>query len=592
MAQGKYQARDIKGLTPAIDSTQSPELFALSGRNYVFDSLGVKSPFGNRYLSPLTLSNPAHMQGVRLRLAGGDRVFHFVSCGIIEWDEADGGWRLIYRTLLDTTASPYRWTFEYLNGFLYFAHPLAGLIVLNLDSDRCGLHADMEGIGTPELVIAVSQNNGRLGVLTQTNLSWSAPSDGLNFSPSFAGAGAQVLSERVAGDPIMLTSYARGFLTWTTGGVMRSEFSGDAAVYRHRTLNTEYRPINSFCSVRIDEDTSIILDERGLFQSRGDALTPYAPLFNEFLINFLQENPYRSGANLRLEWDDRQRRLYLSYSPSYADPLYESCFVYYPPLDKWGEFNESHYGIFPIKIGGSERADDYFGFADESGRVRYWRSTGSREAEVETAAGPAEANLYTPALDKQSQYEEDEDGQSVSSSIRISTSSRAGITKPEGYYNTGVTSPIAVELQGLDSLVRLGYIRLTGPEAADEITELTSAILRSVQSGDSDVLTEDFDLVPDGVEDEDYNVEVGSEDLGLTPLNYINHTFEVVGTIDGESEFQRVEPELSQYEKAARFYVMTVAGIWHIVEIGAEAIGEAFHLKTLEFTGTSGGRLL
>lgn len=590
MAEGRYQARDIQGLTPGIDATQSDKLFALTGRNYVFDSLGVKSPFGNRFLSAVPIFNAAHMQGVRLRLSGGDRVFHFLGCGIVEWDEAAGGWRVIYATTIDTTATPYRWTFEYLSGYLYFAHPLAGLVVYNLDTDRCDPH-DEVGLGTPELVVAVSQNNGRLGVLTRDLLAWSAPSNGLNFVPTFGGAGAQVLSERVAGDAIMVTSYARGFLTWTTGGVMRSEFSGDAAVFRHRTLNTEYRPINSFCTIRVDEDTCIILDERGLFQSRGDALTPYSPIFNEFLIGFLQENPFRSGANLRLEWDDRQRRLYLSYSPSYADPIYESCFVYYPPLERWGEFSESHYGIFPLKIGGSERADDYFGFADVTSRARYWRSTGSRELAVEESTGPALANLYLAALQKQSQYAEDEVGLRLGTSARISTTSRAGITKPEGYYVTGVTSPIAAQLTGLNALIRLGYVRLEGA-VADTLMEVNSVIVRSVRSGDSDVLTEDFNLVPSGVSNEDYNVAAGAEDLGLTPINYINHTLELVGTVDGESEFLRVTPQLELYAKASRVYSCTVPGIWHIIELGAESIGEAFHLKTLELTGTNAGRLL
>lgn len=590
MGEQKYQARDVQGLTPGIDATQSEKLFALTGRNYVFDSLGVKSPFGNRFLSPVPIFNAAHMQGVRLRLAGGDRVFNFLGCGIAEWDEATGGWRIIYATTIDTTASPYRWTFEYLSGYLYFAHPLAGLIVYNLDTDRCDPHVRV-GTGTPALVVAVSQNNGRLGVLTRDLLAWSAPSDGLNLTPTFGGAGAQVLSERVAGDVIMLTSYARGFLTWTTGGVMRSEFSGDAAVFRHRTLNTEYRPLNSFCVIRVDEDTCIILDERGLFQSRGDALTPYSPIFNEFLISFLQENRFRTGANLRLEWDDRQRRLYLSYSPSYADPIYESCFVYYPPLERWGEFSESHYGIFPVKISGSERADDYFGFADATSRVRYWRSVGSRESPVAERIAARTANLYLPAIEKQSQFAEDEAGLRLGSSLRISTTSRAGITKPEGYYATGVTSPIVAQLTGLNSLIRLGYVRLEG-SVADTLMEVNSVIVRSVRSGESDVLTENFNLVPDGISNEDYNVEAGAEDLGLTPINYINHTLELVGTNDGESEFNRVTPTLELYEKASRVYSCTVQGIWHIIEIGAESVGEAYHLKTLELTGTNAGRLL
>lgn len=588
MAQGKYQARDVKGLTPGLDATQSNELFALGGRNYVFDSLGVKSPFGDRLVSAIPLGNPFHVQGVRLKLRGGDRCFMFMAFGIVEWLEDTGTYQYIYVTD-DTTLSPYRWTFEYLNAHLYFAHPQIGLLAYNIDTSRCERHEDV-GVGTPTQIICVTQNNGRLCVLTPTIFAWSAPSNGLDFTPTFGGSGFQVLAERVAGDAIMSHGYARGVLTWTTGGVMRSEFSGDAAVFRHRTLNTEYRPINSFCTVRIDEDTIIVLDERGLFQSRGESLTPYAPLFNEFLITFLQENKYRNGTNVRLEWDDRQRRLYVSYSDSYANAVFEKCFVYYPPLDKWGEFNEPHYGILPVRIANSERADDYFGFVDATGCLRYWKSTGSRE----DLANPlfSTANLYLPALSKPAQFAADEIGMRLNSSLRISTFSRAGMVKIEGYYANNVLTPLAVLRKDLNALVRFGYMRLEGTSAADQMSEITSVILRSVKSGDSDLIAEDFNLVPDGVANIDYNVGIGSEDLGLNPINYINHTFELVGTVDGDSEFVRQTPFLESYQKAARFYSCSVVGIWIIAEIGAASVGDAFHLKTFELTGVSAGRFL
>lgn len=592
MAEGKFQVLDMKGLTPGVDPTVSREIFALGGRNYVFDSKGVKSPFGNRAVSLVPLENADHIQGVRLRITGGDRTFWFVRHGIIEWDEDLGGWRTVFVTP-DTANAPYRWTFEYLNGYLYFAHPAVGILVLNVESNYCAPHEEV-GIGTPEQVLAISQNNGRLGVLTTTTLSWSAPSNGLNFTPALGQAGAQVVAERIAGDPIMLTSHARGFLTWTTGGVMRSEFTGDKAVFRHRTLQTEYRPINSFCTARVDEDTVIILDERGLFRSRGDQVSPFAPIFNEFLIGFMQERDYNVGQAVRIEWDDLQRRLYLSYSDSYANPIYEKCFVYYPPLDKWGEFNESHYGILPLKIGDSERADDYFGFVDGSRVARYWLGTGSRQKSVADSTGPETANLYIPEIEKPAQAIVGEEGRIVSAYGKLRGFDATLITQIEGYYTDGASVPQVPELTGLNSLVKFGLFRLTGEQAADEVSEITSVVIRNVISGESDVLTEDFMLVPDGTSDEDYQAIVGEEsvDLGIDPLNYINHTFELVGTKDGDTDWVRQTPELVDYDRAARYFACTVPGVWHIAEIGAESVGEVFHVKTFELTGTSQGRLL
>lgn len=590
MAEGRFQASDIKGRTPGLEPTQSKELFALEGRNYTFDSLGVKSPFGNRLLTPVSFVRPAHAQGVRLRLRGGDRVFHLLADGIYEWDEAAGGYQTIFQ-IPSAIVTPYRWTHQYLNGQMYFAHPTTGLLVLNLDTGICAPHEDV-AIGTLPRIMSVTENNGRLVVMTDEFYGWSAPSNGLDFKPTFGGAGFQKIAERVAGDPILALSYARGVMTWTTGGIMRAEFSGDTSVFRFRTLNTEYRPINSFCMARVDEDTVIFLDERGLFQTRGEAITPYAPVFNEFLINFLQDNKYRDGTNVRLEWDDRKRYLFLSYSDSYASPLFEKCFVYYPPLDKWGEFNESHYGILPIRIDDSERADEYFGFVDESGRPRYWRGGGAREVSVAAAANPQVANLFRPVIQKPTQSLNEESGMALSSSAKLSGFSRDGIVKIEGYYLPGATTPVIAELTGLDSMFRFGLLRLITDGPADAMGEVTSVLIRSVKSGDSDVLSVDFNLVPDGTDDEDFNELVGEEDLGLEPINYINHTFELIGTIDGGSDFVRETPSLVTFHRELRTFACSVPGIWHIVEIGAESAGEAYHLRTFELTATNAGRYL
>jgi hypothetical protein len=588
--EGKFAVREMKGLTPGIEPSVSNEVFALGGRNYTFNSKGVKSSFGNRLLSAVPIGLPQNVQGVRLRLRGGDRCFTFAGDGIREWDETAGGWRIIYETV-DTTLQPYRWTFEYLAGWLYFAHPSVGLLALNLDTGVCYRHEEV-GVATPTQVIAVSLNNGRLGVLTTTTLSWSAASNGLNFSPSLGGAGAQVLAERVPGDAVMVTSYARGFMVWTTGGVMRSEFTGDTSVYRHRTLNTEYRPMNSFCIARVDIDTVVVLDERGLFMTQGEALKAYAPLFNEFLIEFLQERNYRFYDSVRIEWDDLQKQLYLSYSDTYASPLYEKAFVYYPPLDKWGEFTETHYGILPWLIPDSEREDDYFGFVDASGLPRYWLTTGSRESFPVYADV---SNLFQPTIQRSVQMASDEGVRFMPSAGRLRgfdpQTHIAAITR-EGYHAQGSTTPVTPTLESLDALIRFGLFRLASDGVADATCEINSVVIRSVQSGDEDVVQEDYNTIPDG-EDEDYNdLPDQAEDLGVSPLNYVNHTFELIGTKDGDTDFVRVAPIMTHFERAARFYACTVPGVWHIAEVGASSVGESFHITTFELTGSLAGRLL
>lgn len=583
MGTQAYKAQDFQGLTPAIDQRQSDKLYALGGRNYVFDSLGPKSPFGNRFLTPYPLGLPEHVQSCRLKLRGGDRVFYFVGDCIIEWREDLGGWKFIYVTG-DITSSPYRWTNGYLNGYMYFCHPATGILVYHIDSDVC---LPLTGDGVPTEPISICINNGRLCVMDETWFTWSAPSNGLDFVPRLGGPGQQKINDRVAGDSMMITPYARGVLCWTTGGVMRCEFTGDAAVYRFRAINTEYRLINPFCSFQMDNDTVVILDERGLFQSKGESPTPLTPIFNEYLIGWLQKYDLKLGQNVRLEWDDLQRRLYVSVSLSEHTAIYEKAFVLYPPLDKWGVFEEEHYGIGPVLIQTSERGDDYFGFTDNTGRVRYWDEIGTREVIPVTP----NLNSHYPAIQKPAFSEIAEDGVVLSSSFSMNSINSIIYVGPAGYseWDSNILAP--VETQGLDAVIHLGLFRLSGDQSHDRLMEVSQIFIASNISGAETIENSDYNLVPDESDDEDYQIAVGSEDFGLDPLNYVNHDIRLIGTIDGVTAWQDCIPELTLFNQAGRYYSCGVTGLWHILEISATTDGDMFHLRVFELTVADAGRL-
>lgn len=590
MASTTVPVRDMKGLTPAVDPAVSSEIFALTGRNYLFDSLGPRSIYGNRLLLPHERTKPNQVQGIRVRIRDRDRTFLMDGDGIWEWRESPGGFVNIYATP-DTSLSPYRWSHGYLNGYLYLAHPRVGLLALDIDSGICYPHYQI-GEATPEEVLAITINNGRLIVVGPTLFSWSEPSNGLSFVPTLGGGGFQVIGDKVPGNPIAVSDYVRGCLTWTAGGVMRSEFTGDAAVYRHRAIHTDYRPVNSFCSVRVDNDSVIILDERGLFRSQGESPAPYAPVFNEFLANYIQEHDLNIGNNLRLEWDSLRRLLYVSVSHSYASNIYEKAFVYYPPLDKWGIFNEEHYGILPILIADSQRADDYFGFVDSEGRVRYWDDVGSREKPASESTSKRSANLYRPITPRTVQDSDSDLGTYMPAWGRADTVSRAGMTQPAGYYVTGATTPITPELLGLDSKIQFGLFRPNGNQAADEMSEVVNVLIRSVQSGDPATVSEDFLTVPDTSDNQDYNIVTGTLDYGITPTTYVNHGFRIIGSLDGITEFQSTEPSLVGFVRGARYYSCSCVGVWHIMEVTAANPGESFHIKAFEPTFVPAGRLL
>lgn len=580
-----YRMSDVKGLTPAVDPTRSNDLFALNGRNYIFDAIGPKSPFGNRLLLPQPLVDSNHVQGIRLKLRGGDRCFTFTHKAILEWREDTGGWRVIYVTD-DTSVQPYRWTFGFLSGNLFFCHPVVGIIQYNLDADAASA---LTTEGTPTDALAICVDNGRLIAVTPEYLFWSDPSDGTNFSPKLGGAGFQKLAARVPGYPVMVSSYAKGVLTWTTGGVLRSDYTGDQETYRHRALNTEYRPLNSFCVFQSDENTIVILDERGFFQSSGEPPTPFAPVFNEFLIQWLQANKLRLTdiPNVRLEWDDRQRLLYLSYSMSRSNPVYEDAFVLYPPTQKWGQFSESHYGILPFRIGTGERMDDYFGFVDGDRQARYWLATGSRE---KFDPAPTD-NLYYPPIQKPFHYEGGDEGTVLSSSGILNTVPTKPLNQRAGYYPIDGGTPTPPTLMGLFAKIQIGFIRNGKDVSYDELSELSQIMVRSAQSGPIARTSVDFNLAPPPAQD--FNQVDESAYYGVDEINYVNHGLMVIPTVDGISVFNGiVEPMLVGFSRGGRHFSLSAVGLWHIIELTANDVGEAFHLRTLEITATSAGRLL
>jgi len=520
-----WRATEVKGLTPAVDLRGAQGVFAVGGKNFYFDSLGPKSGFGNRLLSNFPLPLPEHVQGVRIKSGAVDAAFTFEGTQILEWDEFEQEYDIVHVTP-NTLANPYRWTSGYLNGKFYFCHPAVGILVRD---EVTKVTAKLVGPGVPQYPLAICIDNGRLIVIDAKFMYWSAQSNGADFEPRIGGAGFQLINERVSGHPIMCNSYSGGVLVWTTSGVMRSEFTGDEAVYRHRGINTEYRPINSFCTAQLDDNTVIVLDERGIFQSRGESPEPLTPLFNEFLIEYMRKNKLKIGQNIRIEWDDLRRMLYVMVSTSFASPLYERCFVLYPPLDKWGTFDEPHYGILPIQINANQRQGSYYGFVGADKKVRYWQEVGSREVAP------------------------------------------------------GVLAPLNAEL-------RLGLIRFDDlRDANDQMVEVTQLMIGNVVSGDSDVLVEDFNLDP-GV-DEDYNLSNGTEDYGFEKLNYVNHKARLIGTVDGSTRFDESQAHLTRFTPAMRYYSCSCVGIWHILEIKADEVGEMFHMRNFELTAAYAGRI-
>jgi hypothetical protein len=119
----RFEADDFQGLTPSVDARKSEKLFALGGRNYVFDSFGPAQCFGNRFsllILSVLLSGPRGCASdSRLAIMS----LYSQAIAVLEWSESLGGWRVLYYFTANLRAHPYRWTWGYLSGIMFFCHP-------------------------------------------------------------------------------------------------------------------------------------------------------------------------------------------------------------------------------------------------------------------------------------------------------------------------------------------------------------------------------------------------------------------------------------------------------------------------------------
>jgi len=196
--------------------------------------------------------------------------------------------------------------------------------------------------------------------------------------------------------------------------------------------------------------------------------------------------------------------------------------------------------------------------------------------------------LWNPTIQRTVDYSNLDTGYSMPSVGVVSMAPAAAYLRA-GFYTNGATVPKPVFTLPLNAKIRFGLFRPTGDSAPDDMSEISTILVRSNISGSAESLGENFNLEPDV--EEDLNDEIGTDDYGLDPTNYVNHKLRLIGTIDGISTFTSCVPELVTFTKGARYYACSSTGIWHIIEIEANEPGESFHVKSFEFGAINAGRM-
>ncbi len=644
MATLRLRGSQIESLLPSIETRAADANRVLSGRNFNWDSLGPKSGFDTRMMSPFPFSALRNVQGIRVQ----DHTLVFCEDAIVTWrDTIPRGWQ-IHTYFLDEIPLGFRdpWSGFFMNDVVYASQSYRGFFASDhphasdneLQPFIKKTSADIPGL--PDSIIAMDIVNGRPVLISHDYITWGALGNLTDLTPALGGAGQQKISEKVKGDVLALTAFQEGFVVWTDQGALLGEFIGGDAVWRFDTLFATERPIGQHTVTRLKNGASAFLSERGMMIIQNiNGPEPLTPEFNEYFRELLKDSN-AERRRWRVEYDDRREQIFVMESTDLIS--YSRSFCLHPTLNKWGLFSDRVYGFLPL-------TNDLYGYVDALGYQHFKTSFSRGDA-------PGESEYVVPMMPPFEQTAQNASSTMVSNAfafdltypVELQTLIQPGWYHPNsGYQHPGGTKP-------MDSWIEVGYFRPAQFQiAADNIAEHQELVLGSIMSaapnedasdpttnwkvdwfwGDSesavdvtadivedwDILAgdEDWELADDSYEDwnsllshtvtiastepdEDWNLLSGTDDWSapvdpdwphIDHLNQLSHVLILLTSEDGIT-FDTVNPMLARFNTGAWSYSAHGQDVFMRVRLKAVADSQYYQIRYLETTAAYTGEKL
>lgn len=356
----------LESYQPAVDYRKTGRVGVLSGKNFAWDASGVYSAFASRLIAGIDSIgfSPSIVQSIDL-----ETEMHIAIDGVIKrfvpsstgspvgsWEDIETLLPLVDANLNNIDYNYRKWTSSFLGNAAYACAYNYG--VYKVDLDPAVVYTRLTSAGTPGFpadatpVIAIAETNGRMMYLTSTQILWSAPNAPENLVPALGGAGFQVIAERIAGKPFALTPTSVGVIVWTSAGALVCEFVGGDNVFRFWQLATNALPISSFAITRMPDDDYILLTRLGLFMFNNmNQPQPIAPLFNEYLREYLRSRPLEKG---HIWYSITDNRIYAGMKTGQSS--FTETYSLDIMLDRWGVFSERHMGMFEYGVSRGQMA--------------------------------------------------------------------------------------------------------------------------------------------------------------------------------------------------------------------------------------------
>lgn len=645
MPNSLIQVRNIKGLMPALEPKELQQPFVVDGRNFALDFEGPYSAFAHMVSSYTPLGSPELVQTIQVE----QETYICTSNGIFGYDSINMGYYPKYT--FPTISTHFPWTMAQVGRYYYFCRRDVGVIQHDYYERKWALVTSPYLPTNPSYVTA---SYGRLVVLGDNAVVWSSLDNGLDFETSLeTGAGYQGLSI-VRGAPLGVRETANGFLTFTTQGIMASEFIGSAAVFQHRKLTTTDQLLNPFCLVTTSELTHVFLTRQGFRVTDGRVPEVFEPLFNQFLFRKVYPNlDVLNQTMFRLFYSQERQSIFLSIASSAYPTKYSKAYAFNIVRQEWGSFDENHYSLGEFYFNTGPYAGYNLGYIDFDGYSHYM--SGALPYKEEVPEINDNILVYRKPTETETHYAdgvciatsrahmtavEEQPYKNYPSGLYSVSYSAVGLTPsipitPTGIvfvswadWNTDITgdedymilsgdedwsvgpdtaisygsmtmqsnillrsfAAIGKTLVALDSYVTIGLFRYMENKYPDEVNIITNVSV-GMYGNASTAATEDYNTYTPTVT-EDWAASSGiAEDWGYAYPSELSYTITVNGSFDGATNDYEEVPTTVQKRNGVDYYSCFTSGIYHSITFSAGNLFEYLHLKHLELSGLVSGRL-
>lgn len=565
----------IKGLVLALDPRQVPTLHVLEGQNFLVGAEGPYAAFGSQYLTYERIEDFDDLNVFEI-----DKIqtsFIFISSGVLAYDQTSQ--RYYVAMLFSQRATEvFPWTMAFVGGSYYFSKKGMPVIKFNPITSEW---LELNNTNSPGIVpnpVAVTDSFGRLIILDNDVVQWSAIDDGQKFEDPDLGAGSQSLSLVGGGAPLAVKHSQVGFVTYTTSGIMRSMHREADNPFTHRIGSEHITLLSPYSISEIRRGVHVFLSTSGLYQYLGDQKLPqeWQPLMSEYLRNNVLINfdpTVKINPTIKFHFDNNTQIFTLSISPNANPRFYSDAYSLYLPKDEWGSFDRVHSLVSALFIESGFSKGSNPGFFDDQGFYHVYTNQAQVEDQTEIFG-----NTYFQTY-FQNPVRAENGVQIASEVVNATVYDKSQYTYTGLYDAQGQLTPR--NFGPLDSYINIGLMRLLDPEYADRYTMLFNLVL-----GVGELVAEEREdyntITPDVFED--WDILVGEEDWGFNIIPGIGFTARAFASIDGQTplEDQDVELELLENTDLVRHFTADICGIYHVAQITAYKLNETFQIKTAE----------